>query len=506
MKHSAPPSQLIASLQQRSCYPHPVQRIEVRETHISWVILTGEFAYKIKKPVRLSFLDFSTLELRKRYCDEELRLNRRFAPALYLEVVAITGSPSTPQIDGDGPAIEYAVKLRQFDPEQELSALLNHAAVDGHELAVFGARLAQIHASSPAYPAAGAAAHAWRLVYTNFQEFQAQASSQDDESNLLVRWLATEHARIAPVLEARGLAARVRECHGDLHAGNVVRLEGALAAFDCLEFAAELRRLDVADDLSFLVMDLTVRGHATLAYAFLSGWLEENGDYAAVELLAFFCVHRALVRAKVAMLSGDDHAARSYRTFARAALEPQRPQLIVMCGLSGSGKTWLSTRLIEALRAVRIRSDVERKRLAGLRAHESSAAASNGGIYTQAFNDRVYERMLEAAAMILRAGEHAIIDAAFLKRSERRRFIALAAQLQIPVTIVHCMAPEAELRSRLIQREASGNDASEAGVELLSNQVGYWESFADDECEVVLEVRTDQAASVAAAVAVLARH
>ncbi|MET0984684.1 MAG: AAA family ATPase [Steroidobacteraceae bacterium] len=479
---------LIKALRAPDGYAHAVDAIEVRETHISWVMLTGQFAYKVKKPVRLAFLDFSTLESRRRYCEEELRLNRRFAPDLYLAVVPIAGTPDAPCVDGAGEPIEFAVQLRQFDPNEELAALVAHDQVQADALHGFGSRLAQIHASSAAH---AMDSKVWATVQRNLHELQEVPAQ-------LAQWLAAEHARLQPLLDRRGASGRIRECHGDLHAGNVVRWQGELVAFDCIEFNPDLRQIDAADDVAFLMMDLIARGRRDLAYAFADGWLETAGDYEAALVWRWFRMHRALVRTKVARLEGhDDRAARYLRT-ALAELAATAPRLIVMCGMSGSGKTWLSTQLLQALGAVRVRSDVERKRLAGLQAHESSRSSSGGGIYTLEFNDRVYAHLLSCARTVLLGKEHAIVDAASLRRHERASFIALARELGVELTIVHCHAPEAELRSRL---QARRGDASEATVDVLERQMGYWEPFDAAERPFVLEVNTGDGDSVRSAIA-----
>jgi aminoglycoside phosphotransferase family enzyme/predicted kinase len=474
---------LIQALQAPQCYPHAVQAIRVLETPISTVLLTGAYVYKLKKPVRLDFVDFSTLERRRYFCHEELRLNRRYAPALYLDVVAITGSIEAPRVDGDGEPIEYAVKLRQFDPREQLSALITEDRIEPEALRRFGMQLASVQATHPVRPGPS---RLWATIQANLRELGGVPA-------VLEQWLSTQHVRLRDLLDRRGAAGSIRDCHGDLHANNAVRWEGELMAFDCIEFDPALREIDVADDAAFLMMDLLAHGRRDLAYAFVNGWLEVSGDYEAARALPWFRAHRALVRAKVARLDGDEQRAEMYlRTALRESL-PAHPTLILMCGLSGSGKTWVSTRLIAQRGGLRVRSDVERKRLAGLQPHESSCSRPGEGIYTRAFNDRVYDRLLDCARTVLESGELAIVDAAFLRREERARFIALAKTLGVPVTIVHCHAADSELRARL---QARVGDASEATPEVLTRQYRYWEAFTADEKPHVIEVDTQAAASL----------
>ena len=496
-------SALIDALREPGCYPHPVEAVDVKQTHISWVLLAGEYAYKIKKPVRYGFVDFSSLERRRQACEDELRLNHRFAPTLYVDVVAIRGTAARPAFDGESAPIEYAVRLRRFATDQELGALLARDAVTREELSVFGQRLARLHEDCPVYCLPGMAQRSLAAVSANLDELLAEVSSggRGSAGGLerlagVARWLRDHAAACAALLDRRAAQGRVRECHGDLHAGNVVRFEGRLTAFDCLEFDISLRRIDVLDDAAFLFMDLVARARRDLAYAFLNGWLEQAGDYDGLGLLGIFFVHRALVRFKVHRLGGEPLEARRYLDAAHAFVQGSRAVLVLTCGLSGSGKTWLSERAMAEAGAIRIRSDVERKRMAGLQASQSSARAGVD-IYTLAFNDRVYERLRHLAGELLRVGQSVIVDAVFLKQAERRSFIALARELDAPVLVLHCVAPQEELGRRLSERRHAGTDASEADEAVMRRQVHAWEPFTDDERPVVIEVDTREGGAVA---------
>lgn len=481
---------LVESLRRPEAYAHPVGAVELKETHISWVLLTGDFVYKIKKPVKLDFLDFSTLERRRFFCEEELRLNRRFAPDLYLDVVPIRGTHDAPHVGANGGApIEYAVRLKQFESGSELRDRLAHEAVEESSMHEFGQRLAELHASAPSTRDFGSPAQTRETLIRNVSELARSVGGKSSEIDALSSWLDARIRELTPLMESRFRDGRIRECHGDLHAGNVVFHDGQWLPFDCIEFDPALRCIDPISDATFLAMDLQARGHLPLAYAFLNGWLEGGGDYDALPLLRLFEAHRALVRAKVAALEKNESEMRRYLSTASALSKPRNPILIVTCGLSGSGKTWLSTRLMTALGALRIRSDVERKRMAGLKALESSRSLSES-IYTLEFNDRVYRRLLEGARRALTSSEHIIVDAASLKRIERESFIALASELGVPVRIVHCTAPPDVLKSRLRQRQAVGKDASEADVAVLERQFANWESFSERERPHVVEIDT----------------
>ena len=507
----------VAAMQTPAPYAalHEVREpIRCVETHVSWVFLTGSYAYKVKKPVRLPFLDYSTAERREWLCREELRLNRRHAPELYLETVPIGGRPDTPWVGTQGNAFEHALRMRQFDRDEELSQLLRRAAVAPAELAEFAANLASMH--SRAAPADvdtsfGAPDLVHRITRDNCHELGEWLPSTIARRDLdaLRTSLDRAYERLHPRMLERRCSGRVREGHGDLHCGNVVRWRGRLVAFDGLEFDPALRFIDVANDLAFLSMDLAVHDRPDLRRALLDRWTESSGDYDAVELLPYYEPARALVRAKVAALQSrqTDRAAAGasgrlateYFDWAHARAHRSAPMLVVMVGLSGSGKTWLARQIADAIGALHVRSDVERKRLAGLAPTESSRSAPDAGIYTPAFTERTYTRLLDYALACLRGGEHVVVDAANLRRREREAFLQSAAAARARARIVHCTAPPEVLRERVAERGAEGSDASEATIDVLERQPSYWEPFTDTELVLCEAVDTTQPAQIGAA-------
>ena len=518
MTAGSPPaigSALIAGLLRAEAYPHPVSEpIRLAETHISWVLLTGEFAYKLKKPLRLSFLDYSTLERRHALCDEEVRLNRRHAPDLYLGVSTIGGSISTPRVDGGGPALEYAVRMRQFATRDELVALLDSGAVSATDLAALGESVAHLHcAAAPAAPDAafGQPDAVRRITLDNFAELRRLPEAVDWQPALqsLEHRLSSLHAARSALMSERREQGWVRECHGDLHCGNVVRWHGRLTPFDGIEFDPALRFIDVVNDIAFLVMDLTERGHSGLRLAALQAWLETLGDFAGLPLLQYYETYRALVRAKVAALralqSAQDTPVRvaalaecaRYLAWAADRMRERSPVLVITCGLSGSGKTWLARQLREPLRALHVRSDIERKRLAGLAPAADSRSPPDAGIYTRDYTIRTYDRLHECATAALLGGESIIVDAAFLRCDERLRFLSLAESLHARAALVHCLAPTETLRQRVAARSAARNDASEAGLDVLQRQPSWWEDFGDRERARLIEVDTTAASPLA---------
>jgi aminoglycoside phosphotransferase family enzyme len=287
-----------------AAFPHTVGELSVRETHISWVILTGQFAYKIKKPARLDFLDCSTLEQRQHFCNEELRLNRRLVPELYLDVVPITCCNGSLHIGGDGVTVEYAVRMKQFDAAAELPQLLRMQRVERKELLELAELLARFHLHTPvARPGTELVRTQQTLdaVLGNLSQLLAQSESLQAAPSLrtLSGWCHEQAVALESVLAAREKDGFVRECHGDLHAANIVRYGLRLVPFDGIEFDPSLRWIDVMNDLAFLLMDLVSSGRHDLALTVLSRYLEVTGDYAGVSLIPFYCVYRALVRAKI---------------------------------------------------------------------------------------------------------------------------------------------------------------------------------------------------------------
>ncbi|HKT31647.1 MAG TPA: AAA family ATPase [Gammaproteobacteria bacterium] len=502
---------LIAALHDPHCYPHPVARIEVVETHASWVLLTGEHAYKIKKPVNLGFLDYSTLAKRRAACTEELRLSRALAPELYLDVVPITGSLQAPVMNGAGAAIEYALHMRQFDRSQQLDALLAAGRLGERDMDSVADYVATFHLGAPraaAHGPYGVPAELQAAVQDNFATLAPLlAGHYAAQLANLQAWSAAEYECCHELMESRRAQGWIRECHGDLHLANLARYGGRLLAFDRIEFDPALRWLDVLNDAAFLVMDLLARGRRDLAWRFLNGYLQHTGDYRGLPLLRYYLVYRALVRAKVILLKARQAGlaldlvpaeAERYLELASALIAPTRPRLVLMHGLSGSGKTWLSERLMTRLPAIRIRSDIERKRLHGLKPLARSGSAPGAHLYDVDTTAETYHELLALAEIALAAGYHVIVDAVFLERRQRRLFRELAARHGWPWLIIECRAPEILLRERLEARGALANDASEAGLAVLDYQLRSLETLDRREREHVIVVDNRTAPDFAA--------
>lgn len=467
------------------------------ETHISWILLSGAIAWKLKKPVQLPFVDFRDIAARRRFCEAEVRLNRRLAPSLYLGVLAVTGSDEAPQLSdppatatqatatqADGatpPVIDYLVSMRRFPAGALFAERLAAGTLDATTVEQLARRLARFDADAEIQtdPALAGAVVSEALKVT--AQLTAIAQSQTHGLSPLAiakleQWLQAEGQRLAPVFDARLRAGRVRDVHGDLHLANAVVLDGEVTAFDCLEFNDAMRRIDVIGDVAFLAMDLDAHGSPALAHRLVDAWCEAADDHAGVAVLPYHQLYRALVRCLVAALGpadGDGRTAGRYLATAQrlAAAAARPPRLLVTHGLSGSGKSWSAQRFVESDGALRLRSDVERKRLAGIGPLDDSAAAGLA-IYTTEWSARTYARLEALARTVIGAGRTAVVDAAFLKRAERDRFAAIAASLGVAFGIIDCSADVATLRERIRSRARAGDDPSEATTAVLDRQLG----------------------------------
>ncbi len=519
---ASPPFQGAADIQQRLLRSlvasgrlgEPGQAARIMETHISWVLLAGSHAWKIKKPVDLGFLDFSTLARRRFFCEEELRLNRRLAPDLYLDVVAISGSPEAPCLaDVAAPALghafEYAVRMLRF-PQSALAdrmlaaggLLPVHLDELADTMAAFHGRIAKAGAEA----AWGRPEHVLAPAQQNFSQIRSLGMGEDAPLlAALESWSQERFDGLAEPLARRHGDGFVRECHGDMHLGNIAVVEGRVLVFDGIEFNPELRWIDIQSEVAFLTMDLISRGRADYAARFLNAWLQGSGDYAGLSLQPWYQVYRAMVRAKVARILAAQpglpeakvQAAqadfRAHLRLASSLTRPARPALLIAHGFSGSGKTTATQALLESLGAVRLRSDVERKRLLGLAAGQASGSPLGGGIYGEDMAEATYAELLRLARQVLSAGYPVIVDATFLRRRQRASFRALAQELGLPFLILDCRADGNELRRRVARRAAKGLDASEATLEVLVQQMSTAEPLGPDEapCVLTMDARPD---------------
>ena len=508
---------LVEALNHPEAYPHNTGAIEVVETHISWIFLTESVAYKIKKPLNLGFLDFSTLEKRHHYCNEELRLNQRLCPEIYLSVVPVVRAGDTFFVDAEGEIVDYAVKMVRFDRTMELDRMLAQKLLTEQHIDHLASMIARFHTSLPPVPAESGCGQPDNLVKPmlhNFTSMESIALNQTEIDQLeeLKAWTIQEHQRLYPLLLQRKIGGFIRQCHGDMHTGNMVLWQNQIFLFDCIEFNEHLSNIDVISDLAFLFMDLDHGGEPRLAWRLLNNYLMETGDYIALPLLLFYALYRAMVRAKVtairyAQTSGqapdqtilEEH--RSYIRLAQGYSCPAKPLLILTYGVSGSGKTTVSSDIAQSLPCIHIRSDIERKRLAGLKPLERSTQSTP--LYTDEISRQTYQRLLDVAKLCIEAGISVIVDATFLKAEKRKLFMDLAESIRTPCRILRFSAPEKVLMERVQQRSRKGNDASEADTEVLASQLGNEEALTAKEKEITLEINTEQPVDAAAIASLL---
>ena len=495
---------LVTALQNPAVYGHAVAELQLIETHISWVILTGEYVYKIKKAVNFGFLDYATLEKRSFYCQEELRLNRRFAPHVYIDVVTITGTCEQPSLQAGGKPIEYAVRMKQFPQSALLSNLAARHTLKSQHIDALAALLPAMHAAvdvADEHSEFGLPDDIHHWVMENFDHIRPvlHEERQRRELDRIEHWCRQEFEDRRTLLESRRCDGFVRECHGDLHLGNLAIIDDRITPFDGIEFNPQLRWIDVMSEAAFLIMDVRDRGYPRLARRLLNAYLQHTGDYSGLALLRYYVVYRALVRAKVAVLRSlqatstlDEQDAwfeyASYMDLASHYIEPPSVALIITHGVSGTGKSYFAARLAEQLGAIQLRSDIERKRLHGYTAGADTQSGIKAGIYSADASERTYEQLAVLARTVIAAGFPVIIDATFLQFARRERFRQLTVALSVPFVLLHFEADRDTLYARIRSRQAAGEDPSEAGVEVLEAQLASQELLLAGEMDAVLSV------------------
>ncbi len=489
---SATQQAMLAGLLRPQTYPHPVTQVEHMQTHISHVFLAGAYAYKLKKPVDLGFLDFTTLARRAQACADEVRLNTRLAPDIYLGVATVCLANGRYRVADAGcvpreTLVDYAVRMRRLPQEGMLDRLAASAQLTTGHILDIARQMAAFHTNTEHHrdlDRYGRLDSIAAPIRQNFQQTrayidiclpQARFERLRDYSENFLR----DHAKLFNERVRRG---RIVDGHGDLHLGNMCLFNDRVAIFDCIEFNPALRAGDAINDIAFLTMDLTERKLPQLATALLNEYLQLTGDYHGLALLDFYQIYRACVRGKINAFQIDgasDAAARErarqnahdYFALAEQLLKPRRGGVLITCGLSGSGKTTLARQASARLDGVLIRSDVVRKQLAGMTALQRDAAGYGEGIYNPEMNQRTYAALLDQARDIIACGRWAIIDATFSTRARRAAAAALATRYQAPFVIVQCTAPTEELVRRLTVRAVDNRDASDATAALLDQQL-----------------------------------
>jgi aminoglycoside phosphotransferase family enzyme/predicted kinase len=477
---------LVQQLLDPNCYDHPVEEVELIETHISWIFLAGDYAYKLKKPVDLGFLDFSSLDKRRFYCLEEVRLNSLFTPELYLDVVPVGGTTKKLHV-GSTPARDYLVRMKRFDQSCQLDKMLQNNQLSATQISAFAAKVAAIHqqaTSAPATSSFGSYEAIMQPVLTNFIQLRKILGEKKFKASFapLESWSRKTARRLEPFFIARKQAGHIRECHGDMHLRNMAWVEGRPLLFDCIEFNPSLRIIDTVSDIAFLIMDLDDRLQGPLGWTFLDAYMQQSGDFSGLAGLRFYQVYRALVRAKVTAIQLSQQPAvqqtlidllSSYLELAKSYLDPPQARLILTRGLSGAGKTHLVNELAPRIGALCLHSDRERKR--------NRDADTSADRYSAAARGKIYTQLAELAQNMLNQGFSTIIDATFLHRQDRQLFSALATKTGVPLTILDFQLSEDVLRRRLRSRRDTPDAFSDADEKVLDLQLAEGEPLSMEE-------------------------
>ncbi|MFN8545838.1 MAG: AAA family ATPase [Candidatus Binatia bacterium] len=484
--------EVVRALADPRFYRHRPAEVVHVQTHISHVFLAGPYVYKLKKPVRFPFLDFGTLALRERACADEVTLNSRLCPAVYLGVVPVVRPTAGGlALGGPGEVIDWVVQMRRLPADRMLVDLLARDAVHAEMLERLAVLLAVFHTAAAAGPevarhgAPEALAAAWAENLAEAAPFLGTLIAPVD-ARLLADFGPRFVARHDALFRARQAGGRVREGHGDLHAEHVCFLDEALPGgpdldplapgvyvFDCIEFSQPLRCNDVAGEIAFLAMDLEYRRRPDLGRAFAAAYAHAARDPDIATLLPFYAAHRACVRGKVDGIksaepeveAGDraaaaERARRYFRLAVRLAWRAMGPALVAVTGLSGTGKTTVATALAAHTGFRHLSSDLVRKVHAGLAPTTSARATYDTGLYTPAARTAVYEALAADADAALAAGEGVLVDATFLGRPDRDRLVAVAARRAVPLVFLACEATADTVRARLAARTGSPSDAT----------------------------------------------
>jgi len=493
----------IQQMLQPGFYPHPVKEpIQLIQTHVSYVLLTGDYAYKLKKPVNFGFLNYSTLELRQHFCYQELEMNKRGAAEIYLEVLPITQTDDRFQLGGEVEPVEYTLKMCQFPQESLFSSLFQQGELTETRVSELGRLVAQFHAKCATNDyilSFGEVDQIRQAFDENYQQTEkyigvAQTQSQFDETKEFTdRFFATKQEVLASRVKQRW----IRECHGDLHLRNICFWHDKTLLFDCIEFNEPFRFVDVMFDVAYGVMDFQVGNRPDFANAYLNSYLEEIGDWEGIQVLPLYVSRQAYVRAKVTSFLLDDpgvpaadkekakNTASLYYKLACESGKLEQGKLFLMSGVSGSGKSTIAKKLARKIGAIHVRSDAVRKHLAGISIHERGAA----DLYTPEMTEKTYARLLSLGILLATAGYSVILDAKYDLISRRKAVIEQAAKYQLPLEILYCTAPEEILRDRLSSRTS---DVSDATASLLTSQLAAIEAFTEAEKPFVKTLDTTQ--------------
>ena len=491
-------------MQQPDFYPHAVaENIQIIQTHAALIFLTGDYAYKVKKSVDFGFLDYSTLDKRKYFIEAELILNKKITPELYLEIATITSDNHKLTLNGTGNVVEYALKMRQFPQKNLFSNLLKAGKLSYSLLTKLGKIVAEFHSNADTNDRISnfGTADKIKAAFTeNYQQSIKYIGIVQTEEQFAATKTYTDtffHKR-QDLFHKRCDLHKIKECHGDLHLKNICLWQNEIQLFDRIEFNESFRFIDTMYDVAFTVMDLEAREKPEFANAFLNSYLEYSGDWEGLLVLPLYLSRQAYVRAKVNSFLLDDpqideterekakKIAKEYYRQAYRYTQNKSGSLIVMCGLSGSGKSTAAKSIARSKGAIQIRSDAVRKHLAGIDLDRSGTDS----IYTLEMTQKTYNRLLELGIMLAKEGYTVILDAKYDRLHLRQPIIARAKSESIPLKIVRCVAPISVLCDRLNQRQS---DISDAKANLIESQKINAEDLTTAELKYVTTIDTSQA-------------
>lgn len=498
---SLPP--IVQQMLQPTFYPHVVvEPIRLLQTHISFVLLTGNYVYKLKKTVNFGFLDYSSLEKRRHFCQQELEMNQRGAAEIYLEVLPISQQGEGFVLGSSDNIVEYALKMRQFPQENLWTSLFDRGELSDSHVEELGRTIARFHAQSPTdeyIQSFGLPDRIQEAIEGNYRATEpyidrVQTRQQFEEIKAFTDRFFRENC---VVFDRRIAAGKIRACHGDLHLKNIATWHDKIILFDCIEFNEPFRLVDVMYDVAFVVMDLEARGRQDLANIFLNTYVEETGDWEGLQVLPLYRCRQAYVRAKVTSFLLDDpgisdaekqEASQNAAGYYHLAWQYARSRLgrfIIMSGLSGVGKSTVASWVARRLGAVRIRSDAVRKHWAGIPLDRRGEAS----IYSESMTQQTYDRLLELGQMLAVQGWSVILDAKFDRSVWRKKAIELATTENLPIRILHCQASPEVLRDRLNRRTG---DIADATADLLDSQLAAAEPFDESERNYAIAIDTTQ--------------
>ncbi|MFA7061020.1 MAG: AAA family ATPase [Pedobacter sp.] len=501
---------ILESLLKPEAYPEPTHSVELLQTHVSWIFLTDKHAFKLKKPVNFGFLNFSTIDLRRFYCNEEVRLNRRLCPDIYEGVVELRETSGGAAFHGNGSVIDYAVKMKRLPADRMLDNLVNNNRISGAEIQEVARIIANFHLNAPTSPAIAEFGQLDRIMFNWEENFEQmipfeETTLSEVERNRIKAWVSSFAAENADLFKRRVDEGFIRECDGDIHLENICMMDDKVYIFDCIEFNERFRYCDTVADVAFLLMDLDFHGRRDLADEVVITYFETSGDTSMIALIDYYKLYRAFVRGKVESLHMIDSCidiqeqervrtkAIRYFRLALGYIERSRlrPTLFITCGLMGSGKSTLAIRLSFELGITSFDSDIVRKKMADISTDTPVFHAYGEGLYTSQVNDSTYAELFRLAETELAAGRSVIIDASFKRKEERSRFAALAKSHTASFAILYVTCNELENRLRLAERAASGQSVSDGRAELLERQQQEFEAPTMEEGLLIPLATTD---------------